>query len=119
VTTAPWRTAGADISDFFNYGLTERTWRQYQVNMRGGGEGVNATGSNRMGGDMLGPLDVCVCFAQSTLLWTASTAQGALCTCQGVWALLVKQCWLQGPLSVRKCGFGAGGAFLLCVLCVR
>lgn len=30
VTTAPWRTAGADISDFFNYGLTERTWRQYQ-----------------------------------------------------------------------------------------
>lgn len=31
VTTAPWRAAGADISDYFNYGLTERTWRQYQV----------------------------------------------------------------------------------------
>eukprot|EP00775_Hariotina_reticulata_P005207 gene5207-5445_t len=29
VTTAPWRAAGADISDFFNYGLTERTWRMY------------------------------------------------------------------------------------------
>jgi pre-mRNA 3'-end-processing factor FIP1 len=31
VTTAPWRAAGADISDFFNYGLTERSWRQYQA----------------------------------------------------------------------------------------
>jgi pre-mRNA 3'-end-processing factor FIP1 len=29
VTTAPWRAAGADISDFFNYGLTERSWRAY------------------------------------------------------------------------------------------
>ncbi|KAF6255412.1 hypothetical protein COO60DRAFT_1641514 [Scenedesmus sp. NREL 46B-D3] len=30
VTTGPWRAAGADISDFFNYGLTEKSWRQYQ-----------------------------------------------------------------------------------------
>jgi hypothetical protein len=34
VTTAPWRAAGADISDFFNYGLTERSWRAYQVGQR-------------------------------------------------------------------------------------
>eukprot|EP00879_Flechtneria_rotunda_P031320 GHRR01034201.1.p1 GENE.GHRR01034201.1~~GHRR01034201.1.p1 ORF type:complete len:405 (+),score=187.05 GHRR01034201.1:179-1216(+) len=31
VTMAPWRAAGADISDFFNYGLTEKTWRRYQL----------------------------------------------------------------------------------------
>jgi hypothetical protein len=30
VTEAPWRAPNADISDYFNYGFTERTWRDYQ-----------------------------------------------------------------------------------------
>ncbi|KAK9842235.1 hypothetical protein WJX81_001925 [Elliptochloris bilobata] len=29
VVEAPWRTPGADPTDFFNYGLTLRTWREY------------------------------------------------------------------------------------------
>jgi hypothetical protein len=30
VTEAPWRAPNADISDYFNYSFTERTWRDYQ-----------------------------------------------------------------------------------------
>jgi hypothetical protein len=30
VTEAPWRAPNADISDYFNYGFTERGWRDYQ-----------------------------------------------------------------------------------------
>jgi hypothetical protein len=33
----PWRKPGADLSDYFNYGFTEETWRSYcakQVHMR-------------------------------------------------------------------------------------
>lgn len=30
VTEAPWRLPTSDISEYFNYGLTERTWREYQ-----------------------------------------------------------------------------------------
>lgn len=29
VVEAPWRLPNANPSDFFNYGLTERTWRDY------------------------------------------------------------------------------------------
>jgi len=29
VTEAAWRAPTADVSDYFNYGLTERTWRDY------------------------------------------------------------------------------------------
>jgi pre-mRNA 3'-end-processing factor FIP1 len=29
VTDAPWRVPGTDISDYFNYGLNERTWKEY------------------------------------------------------------------------------------------
>jgi len=31
---APWRTPGADISDFFNYGFTEDTWKEFQADVR-------------------------------------------------------------------------------------
>jgi hypothetical protein len=33
----PWRKPGADISDYFNYGFSEETWRLYcrkQIQMR-------------------------------------------------------------------------------------
>jgi len=33
----PWRKAGADITDYFNYGFTEETWKSYcqkQVQLR-------------------------------------------------------------------------------------
>lgn len=31
---APWRTPGADISDFFNYGFTEDTWTEFEHDVR-------------------------------------------------------------------------------------
>ena len=30
----PWRKPGADITDYFNYGFTETTWRQYCMKQR-------------------------------------------------------------------------------------
>lgn len=29
VIDAPWRTPGADPGDFFNYGMRERSWKEY------------------------------------------------------------------------------------------
>lgn len=29
VLEAPWRMPGANITDYFNYGLNERTWREF------------------------------------------------------------------------------------------
>ena len=29
VVDAPWRAPGADQSEFFNYGLNARTWKEY------------------------------------------------------------------------------------------
>ena len=34
VVDAPWRTPGADPSDYFNYGLTANTWKQYCDSVR-------------------------------------------------------------------------------------
>lgn len=31
---APWRTPGADPGDFFNYGLRERSWKEYCQKVR-------------------------------------------------------------------------------------
>jgi pre-mRNA 3'-end-processing factor FIP1 len=46
----PWRKPGADITDYFNYGFTEETWRAYterQKRMRfesGGPQIINPIG---------------------------------------------------------------------------
>jgi pre-mRNA 3'-end-processing factor FIP1 len=29
ITDKPWNKPGADITDYFNYGFSEATWRQY------------------------------------------------------------------------------------------
>uniref|UniRef100_A0A8W7PM53 Pre-mRNA polyadenylation factor Fip1 domain-containing protein n=1 Tax=Anopheles coluzzii TaxID=1518534 RepID=A0A8W7PM53_ANOCL len=77
----PWRKPGADITDYFNYGFNEETWRSYcerQKRMRqhesgmqqgmGGGPGMGQGGGGRLhppgmgpggprGGDMRNPND--------------------------------------------------------------
>lgn len=43
----PWRKPGADITDYFNYGFNEDTWRAYcerQKRMRVNESGVGLTG---------------------------------------------------------------------------
>jgi len=74
----PWREVGADITDWFNYGFDEQSWRDYcsaQVRVRvglskrGGGSGKplpgitsNSPGLKKMGGGPGGSNQVGVCF---------------------------------------------------------
>ena len=41
----PWRKPGADITDYFNYGFTEATWRQYCMKQRNMREENRQTGN--------------------------------------------------------------------------
>lgn len=53
----PWRKPGADITDYFNYGFNEDTWKAYcerQKRMRINESGVGLTPLNPMAGPPLG-----------------------------------------------------------------
>lgn len=58
----PWRKPGADITDYFNYGFNEETWRAYcerQKKMRlhesgVGMQGLQTTGANAQAGNSNG-----------------------------------------------------------------
>ena len=38
----PWEKPGADITDYFNYGFNERTWKKYCIAQREFVKGINA-----------------------------------------------------------------------------
>ncbi|XP_056644427.1 pre-mRNA 3'-end-processing factor FIP1 isoform X2 [Diorhabda carinulata] len=57
----PWKKPGADITDYFNYGFNEDTWRAYcerQKRMRVNESGVGIMSMNMMGAMPRGPVPI-------------------------------------------------------------